>query len=255
MFRYLALGLASLVFGVWAHAQTAEIMTFAGPRPAQPNAPDKLAPLSTQRNSVDAALRSYLAADIKPHPKLTHADVIPSTCPSAPYARAPWLSREVEQRRRLHYDLITRAACEARISASLLEAVVEQESAYRTLAVSRAGAMGLTQLMPGTAKELGVVRPLEPLANLRGGARYLRMQLDRFRRIDLALAAYNAGPERPSLREGRIPAIAETRGYVRSVLSNWERLSNHSSASLMVERQSTEKRDSQHVRTVLLARF
>lgn len=84
--------------------------------------------------------------------------------------------------------------------------------------------MGMMQIMPGTAKYLGLSNPFDPIANMRVGARYLREQLDRFGRVDLALAAYNAGPERRSLRYGNIPAIPETQHYVRTILTNWGRL-------------------------------
>lgn len=84
--------------------------------------------------------------------------------------------------------------------------------------------MGLMQIMPGTAKYLGLSNPFDPIANMRAGARYLREQLDRFGRVDLALAAYNSGPEHRSLRQGRIPAIPETQHYVRTILINWGRL-------------------------------
>ena len=84
--------------------------------------------------------------------------------------------------------------------------------------------MGMMQIMPGTARYLGLSNPFDPIANMHAGARYLREQLDRFGRVDLALAAYNAGPERRSLRDGRIPAIPETQHYVRTILTNWGRL-------------------------------
>ena len=82
----------------------------------------------------------------------------------------------------------------------------------------------MMQIMPGTARSLGLNNPFDPISNLRAGARYLRQQIDRFGRVDLALAAYNAGPERRSLRYGRIPAIPETQHYVRTILTNWGRL-------------------------------
>ena len=90
--------------------------------------------------------------------------------------------------------------------------------------MSPAGAMGMMQIMPGTAKSLGLVNPWDSIANIRAGARYLRQQLDRFGRVDLALAAYNAGPERRSLAMGYIPSIPETRNYVRIITTNWLRL-------------------------------
>lgn len=104
------------------------------------------------------------------------------------------------------------------ISPSLLEALVWQESRWNTGAVSPVGARGLAQLMPGTARQLGV-NPHDPSANLEGGARYLRMQLDTFGGdLEKALAAYNAGPGRV-LRAGGIPPIRETRNYVTAILS------------------------------------
>ena len=109
------------------------------------------------------------------------------------------------------------AARSSNLSASLLAALVWQESRWNTKAVSRKGAVGLTQLMPGTARDLGV-DPTDPLANLLGGARYLRQLLDQFDGdVEKALAAYNAGPGRVR-SAGGVPAIAETRSYVASIV-------------------------------------
>ncbi len=104
----------------------------------------------------------------------------------------------------------------------LLAALVWTESNFRPDAVSHAGALGLAQLMPGTARGLGV-DPHDPLANLDGGARYLRSQLEAFGRVDLALAAYNAGPGRVRRANG-IPNIVETQLYVVRVLDRYEQL-------------------------------
>lgn len=99
----------------------------------------------------------------------------------------------------------------------LLHALVITESAYKANARSPVGAVGLTQLMPATAFDLGVRDRLDPVENLRGGADYLARQIVRFGDIRLALAAYNSGPTRVA-RLGRIPEIAETRAYVASVI-------------------------------------
>ena len=113
---------------------------------------------------------------------------------------------------------VAQLAAKYDISPALLEAVVWQESRWRTDAVSPAGARGLAQLMPGTARDLGV-DPGDPSANLEGGARYLRQQLDRFGGdVERALAAYNAGPGRV-VRAGRVPAIRETQVYVASIMA------------------------------------
>ena len=110
------------------------------------------------------------------------------------------------------------------LSPALIEALVWQESRWRSGAVSPVGARGLAQLMPGTARELGVDAS-DPFANLEGGARYLRAQLDRFDgNVENALAAYNAGPGRV-IKSGGVPRIRETQGYVAAIMG---RLSNHS---------------------------
>jgi soluble lytic murein transglycosylase-like protein len=107
----------------------------------------------------------------------------------------------------------------------LLTALVRQESNFNPVVTSRAGARGLTQLMPGTARLLGlrvdrrrrIDERVVPELALDAGARYLRMQLDRFRSVRLALAAYNAGPGAVRRHHG-LPPYGETRNYVRLVL-------------------------------------
>lgn len=99
----------------------------------------------------------------------------------------------------------------------LRDELIADESAYRPDAVSPAGAGGLTQLMPGTALELGVRDRFDPDENLRGGADYLARQLVRYGDLRLALAAYNAGPGRVA-RLGRVPDFAETQAYVATVI-------------------------------------
>jgi len=109
------------------------------------------------------------------------------------------------------------------LSPALIEALVWQESRWNAGAVSPKGAQGLAQLMPGTARDLGV-DARDPYANLEGGARYLRAQLDRFDGdLEKALAAYNAGPGRVE-QAGGIPRIRETQSYVAAIMT---RLSNH----------------------------
>lgn len=106
------------------------------------------------------------------------------------------------------------------ISPNLLKAVAKVESNFRPDAVSRVGAIGVMQLMPGTAAGLGVTDPYDPHQNIMGGANYLRQMLDRFDgNLQAALSAYNAGPGRVS-RNGGQP-LSFTEGYVAKVLNNF----------------------------------
>lgn len=120
-------------------------------------------------------------------------------------------------------DLIARAAARHGVDADLVHAVVKAESSYNPRCRSSAGAMGLMQLMPGTARALGVGDPWDPAQNLDGGVRYLRQQLDRFGEVDLALAAYNAGPGAVQRHHG-VPPYRETQAYVKRVMQTlWDR--------------------------------
>lgn len=110
------------------------------------------------------------------------------------------------------------AADGAGLDRKLLRALVAVESGFQARAVSPAGAAGLTQLMPATAAGLGVVDPFDPQQNLAGGAAYLASQIARFDDLELALAAYNAGPGRV-IAAGGTPPLAETRRFVDTVVA------------------------------------
>ena len=104
------------------------------------------------------------------------------------------------------------------ISSDLVDAVAWQESRYNPRARSSAGAMGVMQLMPGTARQLGVTNPHDVGQNVLGGAAYLRAQLERFdNNVPFALAAYNAGPG-AVMKYGGIPPYRETQNYVRQIM-------------------------------------
>jgi len=105
----------------------------------------------------------------------------------------------------------------------LLHAIAKVESNYNPRAVSPKGALGVMQLIPSTARLVGVSDPFDPRENIYGGARYLRYLLDKFGDLTLALAAYNAGPKAVEAYGG-IPPYPETQRYVRSVLSLYQRL-------------------------------
>jgi soluble lytic murein transglycosylase-like protein len=129
-------------------------------------------------------------------------------------AAGPWATR-LPAAGAKYGPAIEAAAARHGIEPELLGALVWTESDFDPQARSRSGAIGLGQLMPGTAAELGV-NPNDPAQNLDGAARYLRQQIDRFGDTRLALAAYNAGPGRVA-SAGGVPAITETQNYVERV--------------------------------------
>jgi soluble lytic murein transglycosylase-like protein len=165
----------------------------------------------------DVALdaRYQLFMKDKPRPEQTASpETVPVTVHTPP----------ASQSRKHYVDMIARVAHEQKVDAALLHAVVMVESAYNPRAVSPKGATGLMQLMPDTGKRYGVTNLLDPLQNLRGGARYLRDLLTMFNNnLGLVLAAYNAG-EGAVIRFGNaIPPYRETREYVPRVMQHYQR--------------------------------
>ena len=123
-------------------------------------------------------------------------------------------------REALYLPMIREAEVRYALPSRLLQALIWAESRFNPLAISPAGAVGIAQLMPATARELGVINLHDPVQSIDGGARYLKQMLDRFGAIHLALAAYNAGPGAVT-KAGGIPRNRETPGYVRNVLNRW----------------------------------
>jgi soluble lytic murein transglycosylase len=114
-------------------------------------------------------------------------------------------------------DIIRQNAMAYRLEEALVKAVIKAESNYNAQSVSNKGAQGLMQLIPETARLMRVSDPFDPAENIRGGSNYLRLMLDQFNgNLDLALAAYNAGPNAVQ-RHGGIPPYTETRQYVQRV--------------------------------------
>jgi soluble lytic murein transglycosylase-like protein len=117
-------------------------------------------------------------------------------------------------------DIIHEHAGQHGLSDDLVRAVIQVESAFNPLALSPKGAMGLMQLMPATADEFGVLNPFDPDENIRAGVAYLRRLIDRYDgRVELALAAYNAGPGAVDKYGEQVPPYRETRDYVRRIKS------------------------------------
>ena len=151
----------------------------------------------------------------------TAGDAAAVTPVGAPAVGGDWKSR-LPAAGRKWADQIEAAATKHGVDPRLLASLVKAESGFRQEARSHAGAIGLAQLMPGTARGLGV-DPYNAVQNLEGGAKFLKAMLDQFGRNDLALAAYNAGPARVQ-RAGGIPNIRETQAYVPKVLRFYEQL-------------------------------
>ncbi|MDX1370405.1 lytic transglycosylase domain-containing protein [Pseudomonas sp.] len=147
---------------------------------------------------------------------------------------APASKRQTVARERPFVELVMAAAAEHDLPEALLHAVIQAESNYNPMALSKSGAAGLMQLMPATARELGVDDVWDPESNIRGGARYLKRLLGMFDNdLSLALAAYNAGPTAVINRGKVIPPYAETLRYVPKVIEHYQRLQAGEPATLL----------------------
>lgn len=121
-------------------------------------------------------------------------------------------------------ELILKYANENNLDADFVKAVVKQESGFNPNATSKCGAMGLMQLMPQTARALGVVDAYNPEQNIQGGVKYLKSMMTRFDNDPkLALAAYNAGPGAVQ-KYGDVPPYRETQNYVKNIMASWEKI-------------------------------
>lgn len=137
-------------------------------------------------------------------------------------AHAPDTPSERRDTVTLYDELIERHATDQGVRPELVRAVIQVESGFNARARSVKGAMGLMQLMPATAAELGVQNPWDPAQNIRGGVTYLARLLDRYKDERLALAAYNAGPGAVDRYGQQVPPFRETQDYVRKVASRTE---------------------------------
>ncbi len=166
---------------------------------------NRAASLQSQMSLLDGRLAKQYEGSIRLHPKLALARSEDGPLPSF---RGSYRGAYLE---------IARAAARAHdVPEDLFLRLVQQESAWNPRAVSHKGAIGLAQLMPQTAADLGV-NPMDPQENLQGGARYLRQMYNKFGSWRLALAAYNAGPGAVETHGG-IPPFDETINYVRAIM-------------------------------------
>jgi hypothetical protein len=189
---------AVLVMGAWAQAVPAK----AVPLPVK-----QLTAIEKQRLSIERQLQTIRENYPPPFAESSGTVVASAPPPDCP----PISAAEVK-------PIIDREALRHKMDARLVQAVVEAESAYYPCAVSPVGAMGLMQLMPGTAESLQVSDPYDPNQNITAGTQYLKQMLERYGGdVSKALAAYNAGPGRVDAAGG-IPSIPETQEYVRKIM-------------------------------------
>ena len=180
---------------------------------------------------VEGRIRLYLSPNEDSYIEFPPADVVtfetipdpPAPESSAPEAAAPSSKSPAHLTSGDIHEMLTRAGAVHNIDVDLLASVVKAESGGNVHAVSRTGAQGLMQLMPGTASSLGVKDSFQPEQNVRGGSAYLDSLLTRYHdNISLALAAYNAGPAAVDKYHG-IPPYSETRAYVARVIHEFNR--------------------------------
>ena len=145
-----------------------------------------------------------------------------STSP-LPNVRTKKIIRQASSQKLPYVDLIQKIADAYQLNPELVKAIVKVESNYNHQAVSRKGAQGLMQLMPGTAKRFGVSDVFDPEENITGGAKFLRYLIDVFGEdnLELVLAGYNAGEEAVRKYGNKIPPYAETRQYIEQVLAHY----------------------------------
>jgi len=195
--------------------------------------------LENAGNAPDAGFVEVPTADIAtvetvdlPQPEKKLAPALLKTPPSA---------RDAQLTRAELHELLTAAGSARNLDVDLLDIVVHAESGGRVRAVSRTGAQGLMQLMPGTAADLGVTDSFQPDQNINGGTAYLNALLIRYHdHLALALAAYNAGPAAVDKYHG-VPPYRETRAYVARIIHQFNQRKLAAQAAAQAENRAAER--------------
>jgi soluble lytic murein transglycosylase-like protein len=179
---------------------------------------------------VENGRTKLLYTDAKPADpryKLYKRDALGSSESKPPQRVADCCTKYASFTRSRYNSHVMAASAATQVEPALIHAVISVESAYNPRAISRAGAVGLMQLMPETAKRYGVNNRMDPEQNIHGGARYLRFLMNMFdNNIKLVLAAYNAGEEAVMKYGKKIPPYRETQNYVPKVLHHYQRYSS-----------------------------
>lgn len=158
---------------------------------------------------------------LDPRLKQVNANIVPSSnVLNTAIAEAVQANKQPASKSQI-MDVVTKVSKKYDVDEKLVKALIKQESGFNPKAKSKAGAMGLMQLMPATAKNLGVKDPYNAIQNVEGGVKYLKSMLNKYNgNVILALAAYNAGPGAVDKYDG-VPPYKETQNYVRNILANY----------------------------------